>query len=91
MTKKTFLPTMLPVLAALLSISLLLPAPASALVTAFRQAIAEGVAEHEDMAEFYRDRAFAPDLDPYRGCRAAQCAADGAGRGGQPWSARRPL
>ncbi|MCR9117158.1 MAG: murein L,D-transpeptidase, partial [bacterium] len=47
-------------LAAILSISLLLPAPASALVTAFRQAIAEGVAEHEDMAEFYRERAFEP-------------------------------
>jgi murein L,D-transpeptidase YcbB/YkuD len=60
MTKKTFLPSMLPVLAVILTLSVLLPAPASALVTAFRQAIAEGVAEHEDMAEFYRERAFEP-------------------------------
>jgi L,D-transpeptidase YcbB len=34
--------------------------PASAQVTAFRQAIAEGAAAQADMAAFYRGRAFAP-------------------------------
>ncbi len=33
---------------------------ADALVTAFRQAIAEGVAEHDEMSDFYRARAFEP-------------------------------
>ena len=50
----------LPILAAVLSVCLLSAAPASALVSAFRQAIAEGVAEHEEMAEFYRARGFEP-------------------------------
>lgn len=52
--------SLLPVLAVLLSLSVLLPAPAAAYVTAFRQAIAEGVAQHDAMAEFYRDRGFEP-------------------------------
>ena len=43
-----------------LTLTLLIPAPASALVTAFRQAIAEGVAAEDGLAEFYRGRAFEP-------------------------------
>lgn len=50
----------LPCLAVLLTLSILVPTPASALVTAFRQAIAEGVAAQDDMAAFYRAREFEP-------------------------------
>ncbi|MGR3708166.1 MAG: L,D-transpeptidase family protein, partial [Alterinioella nitratireducens] len=50
----------LSLLALALTLTLLIPAPASALVTAFRQAIAEGVAAEDGLAEFYRGRAFEP-------------------------------
>lgn len=50
----------LPLLALALVFTLLIPAPASALVTAFRQAIAEGVAAEDGLAEFYRAREFEP-------------------------------
>ncbi len=60
MTFSIFRRSALPFLALVLTLSLLVPAPASALVTAFRQAIAEGVAAEEDLAEFYRAREFAP-------------------------------
>ncbi len=50
----------LPLFAVILTLATLAPKPADALVTAFRQAIAEGVAEHDEMSEFYRARAFEP-------------------------------
>jgi len=60
MARKIVPMSLLPVLAAILSLSILVPAPVEAYVTAFRQAIAEGVATHDEMAEFYRDRDFQP-------------------------------
>ncbi len=60
MAKKHFSAAVLPILAVAMSLTLMAPAPAAAYVTAFRQAIAEGVAQYDEMAEFYRDRDFAP-------------------------------
>ena len=60
MARQILATALLPVLAVFLSLTILLPAPAEAYVTAFRQAIAEGVAEHDEMAAFYRDRDFEP-------------------------------
>ncbi len=60
MISKILTRSLLPVLAVSLGLSLVAPAPASALVTAFRQAIAEGAAAHNDMAAFYRAREFQP-------------------------------
>lgn len=47
----------LSLLALALKLTFPIPAPASALVTAFRQAIAEGVAAEDGLAEFNRGRA----------------------------------
>lgn len=60
MVRKCFPMSFLPALALILSMSAFAPAPAEAYVTAFRQAIAEGVAAHDEMADFYRDRDFQP-------------------------------
>ncbi len=60
MSKSRLFRPLIPFLIFLVTCFSALPDPAQALVTAFRQAIAEGAADHDALAAFYRERQFSP-------------------------------